>query len=62
MPDGNNLTIDFNDASFDSYDSEPSPSIPDLDVAFPIDQTEITLAAGTAVEKTGGEYNRVTDE
>ena len=61
MPDGNNLTIDFNDASFDNDDlSTPTPTVPDLDVAFPIDQTEVTLAAGTSFEKTGFEYNRVT--
>ena len=33
MPDGNNLTINFSDASFDNDDITP-PSIPDLDVAF----------------------------
>ena len=58
MPDGNNLTIDFNDASFDN-DSITTPSVPDLDVAFPIDQTEITMGSG-ADARTGGEYNRVT--
>jgi hypothetical protein len=60
MPDGNNLTIDFNDASFDNDVDITAPAIPDLDVAFPIDQTEVTLAAGTDFEKKGFEYNRVT--
>ena len=54
MPDGNNLTIDFNDASFDSGDQQPVPGI-DVDVVFPLNDTTETVGSGEH-EKTGNEF------
>ena len=54
MPDGNNLTIDFNDASFDSGDQQPVPGI-DVDVVFPLNDTTETVGSGEH-EKTENEF------
>jgi len=47
MPDGNNLTIDFSDASFDNDSiTEPNIANVDLDVVFPLDDSPITVGSG----------------
>ena len=45
---GSNLTIDFNDASFDDagVQDQPVPQVPDIDVVFPIDDTPAFVATG----------------
>jgi len=45
---GSNLTIDFNDASFDDagVDNQPVPQVPDIDVVFPIDDNPAFVATG----------------
>ena len=54
MPDGNNLTIDFNDSSFDTSqgDVQPVPNI-DVDVVFPLDDNpDLTVASGASDNRT----------
>ena len=59
MPDGNNLTIDFSDVIFDNDIVEPNISNVDLDVVFPLDDSPTVIGSG-AHEKTGLDYNRVS--
>ena len=52
----NNLTIDFNDASFDesSSDFQPVPNVSDIDVVFPISDNE-NFSVARADNRTGSE-------
>ena len=55
MPDGNNLTIDFNDASFDTSqgDVQPGGSDFNVDVVFPLDDNpDLTVGSGASDNRT----------
>ena len=60
MPDGNNLTIDFSDASFDNDSIAESEYFQrQINVVFPLDDSPTVIGSG-AHEKTGLDYNRVS--